>query len=193
MAVAFDSAILTILLNPGARVPDDPATGSPVSGAQQRVQGLVRKLQKSGEKIVIPTPVVAEVLTVAGSEAMDYFDIIGRARAFQIVAFDTRSALELSILNRDAWAAQDKRDGLDTPYQKLKIDRQILAICKVAGATTLYTDDKSLRNLAERSDISVVALAQIPIPDEDRQLRMELEQHEELPEAEDDGSDESAD
>lgn len=34
-------------------------TGDPVDAAQQRVEGRVRSLQKTREKIVIPTPVVA--------------------------------------------------------------------------------------------------------------------------------------
>lgn len=180
MAVAFDTSVLTVLLNANARI-NDPVTGQPLDASRQRIEALMQSLQKKREKIVIPTPVVAEVLTVAGTEAAEYFDVIGRSSVFALVGFDTLAALELALLNREAWAAGDKRDGIDAPYQKIKIDRQILAICKVARVSTLYSGDRSMSLLAARCNLPVVALHELPIPDEARQFDLKLDPHEELP------------
>ena len=56
MPVAFDSTTLSILLNPKASVPADPATGKPPDLAKERIQALVEKLQKERQKIIIPAP-----------------------------------------------------------------------------------------------------------------------------------------
>lgn len=66
------------------------------------------------------------------------------------------------------------------------MDRQILAICKVAKCDTLYTDDKSLIGCAKLCGIAPVRLCDLPIPASARQHQLDLEPHEDLPEIEDD-------
>lgn len=185
MPVAFDSTTLSVLLNPAAGVPNDPATGKPIDLPRERVQGLVVRLQKEKEKIIIPAPVVAEILTVVGPTSADYFTIINRSRVFEVMPLDEKAAIELAFLNRDVFAAGDKKNKLQ-PYQKVKVDRQILAICKAADCDTLYTDDNGLIASAKLCGIQSVRLCELPIPDTARQHKLDLEPHEELPEAEDD-------
>lgn len=189
MAVVFDSTILSVLLNPQTNIPLDPDTNQIVDAAQERVEGLVRSFEKSRTKIIIPTPVVAEVLTIAGSDAVEYFDIIGRARAFEIAEFDTKAAIELAIMNRDAFAAGDKRSGITAPYQKIKVDRQILAIAKTNGCVTLYSGDGVQGSLAKNLGMTVIQLHEIPIPDDAKQGSLDLESHEDLIDASDDDED----
>lgn len=183
MSVAFDSTMLSLLLNPKSGVPNDPATGRPVEWPKERVQGLVEKLQKEREKIVIPAPVTAEVLTVIGPTNTDYLAIINRARVFEVAPLDERAAVELAFLNRDAFGASDKKNKLQ-PYQKVKVDRQILAICKSSGCGALYTDDKGLIASAKLCGVVTVRLCDLPIPESARQHRLDLEPHEDLPDVE---------
>lgn len=190
MAVAFDSTTLSTLLNPDTGVPNDPATGKPVEWPKERVQGLVVKLQKERQKIIIPAPVTAEILTVIGPTNTDYLAIINRSRVFEVAPLDEKAAVELAFLNRDVFGAGDKKNRLE-PYQKLKVDRQILAICKAAGCDTLYTDDKSLIASAKLCGIATVRLCDLPIPESARQHKLDLDPHEELPEIEDDEIDDS--
>ena len=68
----------------------------------------------------------------------------------------------------------------------MKIDRQILAICRVAQCETLYTDDSSLINRAKLCDLRTVRLCDLPVPNAARQGKLDLERHEELPDIEDD-------
>jgi hypothetical protein len=46
----------------------------------------------------------------------------------------------------------------------VKYDRQIVAVAKVCGATTIYSDDKDVRTLAKTVKIEVIGLADLPLP-----------------------------
>ena len=74
------------------------------------------------------------------------------------------------------------------------MDRQILAIAKVANCERLLTDDGGLANRARLCDIEPIGLADLAIPDSARQGELQLEEHEELPPAEpiDDASEQDA-
>lgn len=185
MPVAFDNTMLTILLNKKARIPADKDTGKPVDLAQERAKYLVQSLAKMKKKIIIPTPVTAEILTAVGPNNADYLRIINRARVFDVKAFDEIAAMELAFLNRDVFNGQDKKSGVES-RQKVKVDRQILAICKVARCDTLYTDDLNLGRRAAMCDIKAIGVAELPIPDSAKQGELELEPHEDIPEEEND-------
>lgn len=183
MPVGFDSTTLSVLLNPNAAIPDDPATGKPPDLARERLQGLVERLQKDRQVVVIPTPVVAEILSVIGPTSADYLQVINRSRVFSVRAFDEVAAIELAFLNRDVFARLDKKSRL-APHQKVKIDRQILAICKASGCDTIYTDDKGLITRVEMCGIKAVRICDLAIPESARQGKLDLEQHEAMPEPE---------
>lgn len=185
MPVGFDSTTLSVLLNPDAAIPDDPATGKPPDLVRERLQGLIERLQKERQVVVVPTPVVAEILSVIGPTSADYLQVINRSRVFSVKPFDEVAAIELAFLNRDVFARLDKKSKV-APYQKVKIDRQILAICKAAGCDTIYTDDKGLITRAEMCGMKAIRLCDLPIPDSARQGNLNLERHEAMPEPEPD-------
>ena len=144
---------------------------------------MVRRLNRARQKTIIPTPVTAEILTAIGPTSPDYLRIINKARIFDARPFDELAAFELAFLNRDIFKKQDATGGLDN-RQKVKVDRQILAICRVAGCDTIYTDDTNLQNRARMCDIKAFGVADLAVPASALQGELELEQHEEIPEAE---------
>lgn len=184
-AVAFDNTMLSILLNPNSRIPLAKGTSIPVELAKERAESVIVSAQKARRKIIIPAPACSELLTVIGPTAEQYINLVSRSRIFEIGNFDAKCAAELAILNRDAFLHQDEKDKAE-PYQKRKVDRQIIAICKVYGATELYTDDKGLANRARLCGVTPIGIAEIPIPDSARQGTLKLEQHEDIPAPEDD-------
>lgn len=184
-AVAFDNTMLSILLNPNSATPIDRQTSRPVEMAKERALSVVQTLEKARRKIVLPTPACAELLTAIGPTAQQYINTVGRSRLFDVASFDARCAAELALLNRDTFKHGDLRDRLE-PYQKIKVDRQIIAICRVNGVTELYTDDDGLGKRARLCGIVPIGIADIPLPEGDRQIAMDLEPHEELAEAEND-------
>lgn len=181
-AAAFDNTMLSILLNPDGTIPKDDETGKPVELAKERAESVVHALEKARRKIVLPTPACAELLTAIGPDAQQYINIIGRSRLFEVASFDARCAAELALLNRDTFRIGDTRDRAE-PYQKVKVDRQIIAICRVSNVTELYTDDRSLANRARLCGITPIRIAEVPIPESELQTKLALEPHEEIPEA----------
>ncbi len=98
----FDTMMLVYLLEPDAKVPLDPATGSPVTDAKARIDLLVETLEARREIIVIPTPVLSEVLVHAGEAVPEYLEILNNTRCFRVESFDQRAAVEPAAMTRDA-------------------------------------------------------------------------------------------
>lgn len=179
-AVAFDNTMLSALLNPSGKPPRIPGTDKPVDHPKERAAAVVEEIAQSNCKIILPTPACAELLTAIGPDAQEYLNIVGRTRVFEVAAFDARAAAELAILNREVFKQSDDQNRLE-PYQKRKVDRQIIAICKVAGVSAIYTDDKGLSERARLCGIEAISLSACPIPDD--ALQSNLFDHE----AENDG------
>jgi hypothetical protein len=162
--VVFDAATLTLLLWERADPPLDPATGQAISQAKERVELLVQTLHKKGTKILIPTPVLSEVLVQSGPAGLRYVEVLQKTAVFRLEPFDTRAAIELAEMTREALDAGDKKSGVEAPWQLIKLDRQIVAIARVAGASTLYTDDEKLSKFALKAKLNVTGLHELPAP-----------------------------
>lgn len=184
MTAAFDNTMLSILLNPDGDIPHDPATNAPVTEANARAESVVQQLQKARRKIILPAPACAELLTAIGPEAQQYLNVVGRSRVFEIGNFDARCAAELALLNRGEFQQHDNQNDAE-PYQKRKVDRQIIAIAKVYGASEIYTDDSGLAKRARMCGITPISIAEVPIPEAAKQIPLALEEHEPIPEAKD--------
>lgn len=168
--VLFDATILLLLLDPSLPAPKDRSTGNHVTDVDRRIRHLVGSLQDTRTKIVIPTPVLAEVLTRAERAGADYFTKLNRSSAFKIESFEVRAAVELARMNAAALASGDKRGGLSATWNKIKFDRQIVAIAKVAGVSAVYTDDENLGKMAETQGIRAITIAELLLPPEDAQM-----------------------
>lgn len=170
-----DATVLTLLLNENADSPPDPITGRIVERTKDRVNFLVEELQKQKQKIVIPTPVLAEVLVVSGTLGLRYIEVLQKAAVFEIRDFDRLAAIELALMTRQALdlGKGKKKSGSLEPWQKIKLDRQIVAICKVSGVTKLYASDKSLTNFAKQAGMQVIGVHELPLPPTPPQLSMD--------------------
>ena len=131
--VVFDTTVLLPILWPGAPIPIHPQTGKPVERFRDRIDHLVARLEQNRTKIIIPTPVLSEILVRAGTAGPDYLAQINAKAVFRTVAFDERAAVEVAAMTRKALDASDKRGGVDGTWNKIKYDRQIVAIAKVEG------------------------------------------------------------
>ncbi len=166
--VVFDSTTALLLLRPGTNPPLDPATGKPVEHAEARIAHLIETLGNERTQIIIPTPVLSELLVRAGAGAAELVARLTRSAAFRIAPFGTRAAIELAEITRTSLDSGDKRGGVEAPWAKIKFDRQIVAIAKIAGATAIYSDDRQLRTFAEEQGIKVIALVELPVPERAR-------------------------
>lgn len=175
MTVVFDTNLAIMLVRPDAMVARD-ANGVMISHAKERVDGLLAQLASEKTKIVIPTPVLAEVLV--RSDADERAALIARftrSASFRVAAFDERAALELADIERRAIDGGDKRGGIEGSWTKIRFDRQIVAIARVAGATTIYTDDSNLAKHAFNRGIKTIGIGGLNIPASLAQTSLDLE------------------
>ena len=176
--VVFDATIMFLFLRPDARGPLD-SEGKPVEKTQERVAHLIGHLERAKIRIIVPTPVLAELLVDAGKPGSQIVEIINKSAVFRIVPFDTLAAIEVAAMTRSAKDAGDKRGGLTAAWAKVKYDRQIVAIAKVAQATMIYSDDDDVRKLAGEANIPVTGVAELPLPPEKDQAELFQPQSEE--------------
>jgi len=166
LTVAFDATFLLYLFRePGTVAPPLDSAGAPIPFAKERVAGLLAELQKTGTTIIVATPALSEIMVRAGVAAgQQYIALMGRARVFRIVPFDTKAAIETAIMHGHAIAGEKGKAATTATHAKLKYDRQIVAIAKTEGAHTLYTDDGDQRAFAEKQGMTVRGLADLPVP-----------------------------
>jgi len=173
--VVIDATTLLLMLRPGTPVPNGP-DGVPIDRPKERVEYLVQQLDKAKTKIIIPTPALGEALVRAGAAASQQIvEHLQRYSVFSIEPFDTRAAIEIAAMSREAIARGNKKGDSKATWAKVKYDRQIVAIAKVHGATTIYSDDGDIETLGKRAKINVVGLAALPLPPEKAQLDLKLE------------------
>lgn len=161
--VAIDNTTLALLFHPGAKPPNDPKTGHALIKARERIEQLISDLDAEDERMIIPTPVLCEFLILAGREGSLYLEKIRDAKTLLVRPFDQRSAIELAAMELAARGKSGKRTG-DLPYQKVKFDRQIVAIARVNEARTIYSDDQDLGRFAKSVGLRVVCTWDLPIP-----------------------------
>jgi len=168
--VVIDATTLLLMLRPGTPVPAGP-DGIPIDRPKERIEYLVQQLDKAKTKIIIPTRALGEALVRAGAEASQQIvEYLQRFSVFSIEPFDTRAAIEMAAMSREALAKGKKRGVSDATWAKVKYDRQIVAIAKVHGATTIYSHDGDIATLGRRAKINVISLAGLPLPPQKAQL-----------------------
>lgn len=169
MILAVDSSALALLVNPAANPPDNPETGEPVSQVRERVEFFIRSLT-AADTLVIPTPVLAEALVRAEDGAPGLLEALGGMARVKVRPFGERAAVETAVMTREAIQAGDKRGGSDAPWQKVKVDRQVIAVARVEGATRIYADDRNLVTFAKRLGMDVFSTWDLPLPEAELNL-----------------------
>ena len=169
MILVVDSSALTLIINPDADPPNDPDTGLPLTRVRDRVE-LLLSTMGARDTIIVPTPVLAEILVKAEDGAPDVLIAIRSSARIRIEVFDIRAAVETAMMTRQALAIGDKRGGSDQPWQKVKFDRQIVAIARVHGASSIYADDLGLVGFATLLGMDVVSSWGLPLPESTNDL-----------------------
>jgi len=171
MAVLFDATILLLTIQPDAPLPHDPNTGKPLKDGKQRVDYLIRKVSESKTNVLIPTPVLCEVLAHASEATNKYTEYLNKP-PFRIVEFGYRAAIECAIAMRNSGL---RGDGKGNTRTKVKFDRQIVSIAQVERVKTIYSDDEDIYKYARDVGIEVTRPYQLELDPNDRQGRLALD------------------
>lgn len=184
--VILDTTTLLLLIEPTSKPPKDPDTGKPLDRCKDRLEYLTKTLSEAGSRVVVPTPVLAELLVGAGAARSAYLSELQASSVFQIISFDVKSAVELSfLLEANNKPVKSKLSRVET-WAKVKFDRQIIAIAKAHNISDIYTDDGHLTAVAEANGVVVHHTWDLKLPPQDKQVEMELTVPKEPPEEEDD-------
>jgi hypothetical protein len=164
--VSVDATFLSLMLHPDAKPPNDPATGQPTNRVRDRIEKLLEDLDTARERVIVPTPALCEFLVLAGEDAPQYLSELGNLSNFYVKPFDQMAAIELAAVEVLARRSGSKRfpGTSEFPWQKVKFDRQIVAIAKINGAHTIYSDDGGIRTFAEDVGIKVVSCWELDLP-----------------------------
>ncbi|MEB5483218.1 hypothetical protein QMA69_04065 [Burkholderia pseudomallei] len=174
--VVFDTSFLALAFDIGYQAPLDPATGKPLTQCAERINNLISNLSASKQRILIPTPVLAEYLVEGGPDKDKRLQIFVSSRVFSVAAFDQRAAIECAMIE-DGDSKQKKTKKL-TPTEtkaKVKFDRQVIAVAKAHRAQTLYTGDTTLATRASENGINAILTWEVPLPPTAAQLKLDYE------------------
>lgn len=163
MRVAFDSVVLGAYCHPDARYP------RAVPHVRKRLEYLVTTLEEERATIVIPTPALSEFLVLAGNEGPSYLEALTGNRVFELAPFDVRAAVEAAEAEVAATESGDKKATATGSWQKIKVDRQIVAIAKVWDVERLYSEDRDVLALAKQMGVAAYSAADLALPPEDPQ------------------------
>jgi hypothetical protein len=162
----IDTTTLSALFIPGA-LPCRKGTTIPIKYAKERLEYLVEKIAKNREQVIIPTPVLSELLVKVPPDKIALLvNQLTSSAWFRIEAFDSAAAIELGVRIAKALASGDKREGLpsETPWAKVKFDRQIVSIAIACGASEIISDDSDVKRIGERWGVKVISVEDLPIP-----------------------------
>ncbi len=93
--VGIDNTLLSLMLYPKARPPQNPTTKKPVERVEERIEKLVEDLDSESERMIVPTPVLSEFLILVGKDAPTYLEVLSGMKNILIKPFDEVAAIEL--------------------------------------------------------------------------------------------------
>jgi predicted nucleic acid-binding protein len=158
-AIAIDCNVLVAWCSKGTAQDD-----------QARLDHFLEQVGKRRQRLIIPMPVLAEFLVRTDTATTGWLAGLEKRSSVVAAPFDRIAAFECAAMDRAALGAGDKKDGLNTPWQKIKIDRQIIAIAKAQGATLIITSDDGLRKTALRVGMSALSVGELQLPLMQREL-----------------------
>jgi hypothetical protein len=86
--------------------------------------------------------------------------------AFEVVAFDSISAVEAAIDQRKAMKAGNQKLDLEGSRQCIKADRQIVAVGKTRKVDAIYAADGDIIKIGDSMSVTIIALWDLPLPPE---------------------------
>jgi predicted nucleic acid-binding protein len=162
--VVFDSNFLVAATEPELvpKEKDDRA----------KFQLLLRSLDEQKTHIIIPTPVLAEVLMKRFSERARLIQALRRSPRITLAEFGAAAAAVSAELMARKWPKPSDRSA-EWSRHRLKFDLQIVAIAQVNNAAVVYTTDKQLAAHCRTEGMAALGFADLPMPDV-RQSVMDL-------------------
>ncbi|MEY3995979.1 MAG: hypothetical protein RL344_322 [Pseudomonadota bacterium] len=138
---------------------------APKSVEGQKLDFLFLQAKENRQKIIIPTPVLAEFLAyIDAPEARQKFmQQLRRSPVVSIEPFDEPAAIEASDISKIRQNASLTK-SVDKPKQKIKVDTQIVAIAKTHFAALIVSNDGDVKKLSDAANIVIKGLEDLDLP-----------------------------
>lgn len=149
------------------------------SDEKLRLDLLFEKVkQHAGGRIVVPAPVFAEFLIKTDEATKGWFTGLERKRSVVVAPLDKRAAFECALIDKSVIATYGNKKGQQTeePWQKIKVDRQVLAIAKANNSDLLVSNDKNMHKSAELIGVNVMYLQDLELPESAKQKKLDWSQ-----------------
>lgn len=161
--IVVDSNFIISYITKKDTTPDDRA----------RIDHFISEVDKLKVKIIFPMISISEFLVKADRASVAFLDELQRKSTVFVADFDRGAAHELAKMERDALAGPDgKRAGSEEPYQKIKVDRQIVAIGLAHGAKMIVSRDEGVRTQATRLGLAAKRIQDLELPESEKQLNL---------------------
>lgn len=146
------------------------------TSAEQRMQidFFIQQLDKQKCTLVVPMPALAEYLVKADNAGVESINKFEREKYVLLADFNRAAAFEISLLDGAMVNANTKKDGVDQPWQRIKIDRQIVAIAKANSAQMIISQDSGVRAAALRFGMQCMSIEELPFPPGSAQTVLEF-------------------
>lgn len=144
------------------------------SDDRARIDHFMDGAEKAKSKIVFPMPAIAEFLVGADLAGVEFLNRLDRKTFLVMADFNRAAAFELAQIDRAALNTGDKKDETIAPWQKIKVDRQIVAIGKSLGAALVISGDGSVRNNALRIGMQGMTIQELELPEAAKQQKLAL-------------------
>jgi len=139
-----------------------------------RMSTLIEQIEAQKCTLIVPMPALAEYLVGADIAGVESINVLERKTYVFMANFDRAAAFECATLDSAAIGRGDKRDGSEENWQKVKVDRQLIAIGKSNGAQLIISQDKGVRNTALRVGMSCLSIADLPLSQDRAQRKLDL-------------------
>ena len=137
-----------------------------------RINYFIERAEKSKSKIVFPMVCIAEFLVGAELAGIEFLKTLEKKSCIVMADFNMAAAYELSLIDRAAIGAGDKKDESEEPWQKIKTDRQLVATGKSLGAKLIISNDKGVRNNALRIGMDAMRIQELELSETDKQMTL---------------------
>lgn len=141
----------------------DPRTPKAI---QARLQGLLEEIERTSGLLIIPVQVVGEYTSGADEAGQEVLAKLLANRRIKVANFDHVAAVECAMMDKTAKATGNKRAPLsrDVSWQKVKVDRQIVAIARVMGVDRIVSVDGDIPKIAQAMGVPCIAIEDLPLP-----------------------------
>ncbi|YCH28992.1 PIN domain-containing protein [Erwinia sp. D4-22] len=139
-----------------------------VDNLELRAKALLEHIERNGGTIVIPTPVLAEYLLGIDGEKNKHAQVaqIYSMNCFEIIPFEELAAIECSLLpSLQEFKQFAKQIDSNQTANKIRFDRQIIAIAKANGITEVWSCDGEVIKKGREVGIEVRSIEEMrPMP-----------------------------